>query len=81
MNDDVLTITPEHVWSHQGGAAPGSCVSLPISLPAEQTYFWTYRWQEAEAEALAEIKRGDYLLFDSDDPQDVARWLLSDNGA
>jgi hypothetical protein len=52
---------------------------VPFLLPEDQAYYWTHYWQEAEAEALAELQGGEFLTFDSTDPGDLARWLLSDD--
>jgi hypothetical protein len=48
----------------------------PIIPPADQAYFWTAEWQHGEAEAEADLAAGDYVDFDSDDPNDIVRWLL-----
>jgi hypothetical protein len=48
----------------------------PIIPSADQAYFWTAEWQRGEAEAEAELAAGDVVEFDSDDPNDVIRWLL-----
>ncbi len=49
---------------------------VPSSIPASQRYYWTRDWQEFEAEAEAEIQRGDLEVFGS--VLDLARDLLSD---
>ncbi len=50
--------------------------TIPAFIPADQAYYWSFPWQDdvrASREALA---AGEYEDFDSDDPNDVARWLL-----
>jgi hypothetical protein len=47
-----------------------------LSVPRSQLYYWTRRWQEDEAEAVAELERGEGVGFD--DPRDAIRWLLDD---
>ena len=49
---------------------------VPIVMPAEQAYYWRYRWQKEQRECLLELDSGDARTFDSDDPEDAARWLL-----
>jgi hypothetical protein len=49
---------------------------VPLTIPTEQEYYWRYRWQNEERQCLLEVNSGEALTFDSDDPEDVARWLL-----
>jgi hypothetical protein len=44
---------------------PQECDSTPPDIQATQAWFWTPGWQEGEAEAVAEIARGDVRLFAS----------------
>jgi len=44
-------------------------------MPSAQEYYWRSRWQKGERETLATIEDGDAVVFDSDDPEDVVRWL------
>ncbi len=73
----TTTITPE-ATDQAGAATEPNKVHAPIAFPAEQAYYWTSRWQEAEEEALAEIAVGDFETFDSNDPDDIVRWLRDD---
>ena len=57
----------------EGRASAG----MPASIPADQAYYWTHAWQADIRESREALKRGDYEVFDSDDPNDVAHWLLS----
>lgn len=52
---------------------------MPVSIPADQRYFWTRAWQEGEAQALEDLQAGRSQTFN--DPTDLARYLLrpSDN--
>lgn len=52
---------------------------MPAAIPADQAYYWTHGWQADVSESREALRRGDYEDFDSDDPNDVARWLLSDD--
>jgi hypothetical protein len=51
---------------------------LPPAISREEAYYWSARWQREEAESLQERAAGNFVTFDSDDPNDVIRWLLSD---
>ena len=48
---------------------------IPLTMPKAQEYYWHFGWQHGEREALADIERGEFVRFDSDDPNDIARWL------
>ena len=45
----------------------------PIVIPASQRYYWTEEWQDGEAEALAELKRGEGREFESG--RETVAWL------
>ena len=46
----------------------GKIVLVPMKLvPAEQAWFWTTKWQEAERQAQADIKAGRAKAFQSVD--------------
>lgn len=48
-------------------------IRIPIVMPSAQTYYWSAAWQRAEAESMADYAAGAYV--ESDDPEDVIRWL------
>ncbi len=48
---------------------------VPLTLPSAQEYYWHFTWQEGERESLAELEAGIRIRFDSDDPEDIIRWL------
>jgi hypothetical protein len=48
----------------------------PDPLRADEAYYWSPPWQEDAREAMAARAAGESVLFDSDDPDDVVRWLL-----
>ena len=57
----------------------------PVSVPLvwklgeeEQLYYWSPEWQNAEHEALDELRRGLGVQFD--DATGAIQWLLSDGG-
>ncbi len=48
---------------------------VPFFMPRGQAYYWTREWQEGEAEADEELRRGEARTFD--DVEDALRWLNS----
>lgn len=60
-------------------SSPGRRV--PLIIPGAQEYFWHFEWQSGERAALAELEAGEGVLFDGDDPQDIARWLNDSDAA
>jgi hypothetical protein len=50
---------------------------MPASIPSDQAYYWSANWQTDIRESLAALKAGEYVEFDSDDPNDIVRWFLS----
>lgn len=53
--------------------------TMPASIPTDQAYYWSVPWQADVRESLEALRAGEFVEFDSDDPNDVARWLLSDD--
>lgn len=51
---------------------------MPLFIPRDQAYYWSFSWQKDIRESMAALENGDYEEFDSDDPNDVVRWLLSE---
>jgi hypothetical protein len=49
---------------------------IPLVIPKDQLYYWTGEWREGVRAARDALANGDYRDFDSDDPNDVVRWLL-----
>lgn len=49
---------------------------MPSSIPADQVYYWSAIWQQGIADAMRALGEGDFEDFDSDDPNDVVRWLF-----
>lgn len=50
---------------------------MPAFIPADQVYYWSIPWQQDIRESMAALAAGDYEEFNSDDPNDVVRWLLA----
>jgi hypothetical protein len=51
--------------------------TMPAFIRADESYYWSFPWQEDVREAMAALAAGDYEEFDSDDPNDVVRWMLT----
>ncbi len=47
----------------------------PFAIPTDQRYYWSKKWQEGVRMARADLDSGQYVDFDSDDPNDVVHWL------
>ena len=56
--------------------APAGPHTVPPFIRADEAYYWSFAWQKDVREAMAALATGDYEEFDSDDPNDVVRWLL-----
>lgn len=83
------TLSSRELGMTEGGRSvkPGSLIEMasgtprrlprhiPFSVPRDQLYYWTREWQEAEAEADEELRRGEARIFD--DPEEALRWLDS----
>lgn len=50
---------------------------FPAFISADEAYYWSRPWQRDVIESMDALRRGDYEDFDSEDPNDVVRWLLS----
>jgi hypothetical protein len=53
--------------------------TVPFMIEKDQAYYWSHKWQAGIHETIADLQAGQYVRFDSDDPTDVARWLLDGN--
>jgi len=60
-------------------AAPLGPRTVPVMIPADEVGYWTLLWRQSEAESREALDAGEYKTFDSEDPTDAARWLLSDD--
>lgn len=54
--------------------APPRQGRIPLSIARDQLYYWTARWQEGEAESLADVAEGRSREFDNF--VDLASYLL-----
>lgn len=50
---------------------------VPAFISADQAYYWSREWQQDVLASMQALREGEFVDFDSDDPNDVARWLLS----
>ncbi len=50
----------------------------PLMLDRAEAYYWTAAWQDGAREAIEALLAGKFRRFDSDDPLDLARWLLDE---
>lgn len=51
----------------------------PLFVPRDEIFFWTAEWQAGERASAAEREAGNSIVFDSDDPEDIIRWLHADD--
>jgi hypothetical protein len=77
LSASALTIG---VWEPEGAAPPRRREAgrrrVPFAIPRDQLYYWSREWTEDVEASLAELEAGEFVDFDSNDPNDVARWLL-----
>lgn len=83
---DLAAVTsvgsPETVQAHPVAVPPDVVVTgrtVPFMIEKAQAYYWSTKWQEGLAQTIADLQADQYVRFDSDDPTDVARWLLDGN--
>lgn len=60
------------------GAAGGGVSGIPPMIRADQAYYWSANWRQAEDEALADYRNGNYETFDS--PRAAVEKLLRADG-
>jgi len=48
---------------------------IPLTIPSSEEFFWRFDWQQGERDTLAELEAGNAIIFDSEDPEDIVRWL------
>jgi hypothetical protein len=72
-SEDGVRIAPDsRLWSFMPRRLPRR---VPLFIPRDQAYYWTREWQEGEAEADEEIRRGELRRFS--DLDEALRWLDS----
>jgi hypothetical protein len=50
---------------------------VPLFIPADEAYYWSSQWQRDVRNSMEALREGEFEEFNSDDPTDAARWLLS----
>ncbi len=69
--EEEVKVTPSsESWSFVPKHLPRR---VPLFISRDQTYYWSREWQEGEAEADEELRRGEARVFD--DPKEALRWL------
>ncbi len=53
--------------------------NMPAAIPADRAYYWSVPWQHDVRDSMDALARGDYVEFDSEDPNDIVRWFLADD--
>jgi hypothetical protein len=53
-----------------------SSATVPAFIAAGDAYYWSFQWQSDVRESMAALAAGDYEDFDSNDPNEVSRWLF-----
>ncbi len=48
----------------------------PAFIRADEAYYWSFHWQRDVRESMSALSQGEYEEFASDDPNDIARWML-----
>lgn len=52
---------------------------FPAAIPLDELPYWSAEWRKWELAAREALTSGEYVDFDSDDPTDVVKWLMSDD--
>lgn len=78
VNPHSTTATPSiRVGLRPAVTNPGQ--RPPLFVARDEIFFWTAAWQAGERASAAERHAGKSILFDSDDPEDIIRWLHADD--
>lgn len=80
-NATVVSSRPETAMVENlfaGGSYPLMPRRIPAFIPSADLFYWTNEWQAGEARSEQGLLDGDYREFDSDDPDDIVRWLTDD---
>lgn len=83
----TLLVSPRRTTASSIGATPSrvsanvdlSRREVPLTMASDEVIYWTAKWRADEADSAASRARGEVTRFDSDDPSDAVRWLLSDD--
>lgn len=72
------TVTLDRDAVYSGVSSDRFPTHMPLFVPRDQAYYWSFNWQQDIRESLNALQNGDYEDFDSDDPNDVVRWLFTE---
>lgn len=72
----ICTLEPVELSRAASNATVGLRRVAPAFIPADEAYYWSFYWQQDVQVSMRALAEGDYEEFDSDDPNDVARWML-----
>jgi hypothetical protein len=53
---------------------------VPPSLSRDEIGYWTMKWRAGDEESARARAAGESVVFNSADPNDIVRWLLSPDG-
>jgi hypothetical protein len=67
---ETQPLSPSNVAADHDGPPAG----IPESIPTDQLYYWSKKWQADQNESLAELERGESRIFTS--TEDAIRWLV-----
>lgn len=70
------TVPPHASWV-ESNKGIGWHRKVPLMIPADEAYYWSRPWQQDVFASMQALHAGEFMDFDSNDPNDVARWLLS----
>lgn len=70
------SLQPSPVFSSEH-LSSGATRQVPLFISADEAYYWSSPWQREAMESMRALQDGEFMDFDSDDPTDVAQWLLS----
>jgi hypothetical protein len=79
LNPAASTSTREHVeLAPSASNAPAGLPRIaPVFIRADEAYYWSFHWQRDVQASMRALSEGEYEEFNSDDPNDVVRWMLS----
>lgn len=72
----ISTLERMEIAPAASNASPGLRRVAPAFIRADEAYYWSYRWQQDVQVSMKALSECEYEQFDSDDPNDVVRWML-----
>lgn len=68
-------VKPDAPFLPEVSTAVVAPMGIPPSVPADQLYYWTAKWQADQAETERELRAGNSRVFGSG--QEAVKWLLA----